>query len=208
MTDVCETESTALYMSPDLCTTQHDCHIHIKFRKQVCHQCTQCSNILNFSSKTVVNGHRLCSSSLMGTPNSVIQSLQKIQNFAARLVLLAPCHHHSTPLLEKLHWLPISERIKYQVACMCFSAISGSGPAYLSELLHVYSPSHTLRSSSDTRMLEIQQYKHKTHGFHAFSCFGPHIWNSLPQDLRHCSTLSSFKAKLKTFLFSQYFHPN
>ena len=65
-----------------------------------------------------------------------------------------------------------------------------------------------IRSSSDTRMLEIQQYKRKTHGFRTFSCFGPHIWNSLPQDLRHCSTLSSFKAKLKTFLFSQYFHPN
>ena len=74
----------------------------------------------------------------MGTPNSVIQSLQKIQNFAARFVLLAPRHQHSTPLQEKLHWLPISERIKYKVACMCFSAISGSGPAYLSELLHVY----------------------------------------------------------------------
>ena len=25
-------------------------------------------------------------------------------------------HQHSTPLLEKLHWLPISERIKYKVA--------------------------------------------------------------------------------------------
>ena len=74
----------------------------------------------------------------MGTPNSVIQPLQKIQKFAARLVLLAPRHHHSTPLLEKLHWFPISERIKYKVVCMCFSAISGSGPAYLSELLHVY----------------------------------------------------------------------
>ena len=68
----------------------------------------------------------------MGTPNSVIQSLQKIQNVAARLVILAPRHHHSTPLLEKLHWLPISERIKYKVACMCFSAINGSCPAYLS----------------------------------------------------------------------------
>ena len=88
----------------------------------------------------------------MGTPNSVIQPLQKIQNFAARLALLAPRHHHSTPLLEKLHWLPISERIKYTVACMCFSAINGSGPAYLSELRHVYTPSHTLRSSSDTHM--------------------------------------------------------
>ena len=103
---------------------------------------------------------------------------------------------------------PISERIKYKVTCMCFSAINGSGPAYLSELLHVYTPSHTQRSSSDTHMLEIQQYKRKTHGFCTFSCFGPHIRNSLPQDLRHCSTLSSFKAKLKTFLFSQYFHPN
>ena len=114
---------------------------------------------------------------------------------------------HPVITTEKLHWLPISERIKYKVACMCFSAINGSGPAYLSELLHVYTPSRTLRSSSDTRMLEIQQYKRKTHGFRTFSCFGPHIWNSLPQDLRHCATLSSFKAKLKTFLFSQYFHP-
>ena len=91
---------------------------------------------------------------------------------------------------------------------MCFNAINGSGPAYLSELLHVYTLSCTLRSSSDTCMLKIQQYKCKTHGFCTFSCFGPHIWNSLPQDLRHCSTLSSFKAKLKTFLFSQYFHHN
>ena len=29
-------------------------------------------------------------------------------------------------------------------------------PAYLSELLHVYTPSRTLRSSSDTSMLKIQ----------------------------------------------------
>ena len=53
-----------------------------------------------------------CNCLLMGTPNSVIQPLQKIQNFAARLVLLAPRHYCSTPLLEKIHLLPISERIK------------------------------------------------------------------------------------------------
>ena len=160
------------------------------------------------ATKTLVTSYILswldyCNCLLMGTSNSVIQPLQKIQNFAARLV-----HHHSIPLLEKLHWLPISERIKYKVACVCFSAISGSGPAYLSELLHVYTPFRTLRSSSDTRMLEIQQYKRKIHDFRTSSCFGPHIWNSIPKDLRHCSTLSSFKAKLKTFLFSEYFHPN
>ena len=42
------------------------------------------------------------------------------------------------------------ELIKYKVACTCFSAVNGSSPAYLSELLHVYTPSRTLRSSSDT----------------------------------------------------------
>ena len=135
----------------------------------------------------------------MGIPNSVIQPLQKIQNFAARLVR----HHHSTPLMEKLHWFPIWERIKYKVACMCFGAMNGASPAYLSQLLHIYTPSRTLRSSH-TRMLKIQQYKRKRHGFRAFSCFGPHIWNSLPQDLRHCSTLSSFKAKLKTWPSSSH----
>ena len=126
------------------------------------------------------------------------------------IILLVPHHRHSTPLLDKLHWLPISERIKCKVTCncTCLSAINGSGPAYLSELLHVYTPSHTLCSSSDTHMLEIQQYKHKTRGFRTFSCFGSHIWNSILQDLRHCSTHPSFKAKLKTFLFSQYFHPS
>ena len=80
------------------------------------------------------------------------------------IILLVPHHHHSTPLLDKLHWLPISECIKYKVTCncTCLSAINGSGPAYLSELLRVYTPSRTLHFSSDTRMLEIQQYKRKT----------------------------------------------
>ena len=51
-------------------------------------------------------------------------------------------------VLQCMLWLNSS-------CCMCFSAIDCSGPAYLSELLHVYIPSRTLRSSSGTRMLEI-----------------------------------------------------
>ena len=57
------------------------------------------------ATKTLVTSYILsrfdyCNCLLMGTPNSVIQPLQKIQNFATRCVLLAPRHHHSTPLLE------------------------------------------------------------------------------------------------------------
>ena len=59
----------------------------------------------------------------------------------------------------------------------------------------VCTPSRTLRFSSDTHMLKIQQYKRKTQSFRIFSCFRPHIWNSLPKDLRHCSAPSSLKSK-------------
>ena len=127
-----------------------------------------------------------CNSLLMCTPSTVIQPMQKVQNTAARLILRAPRHQNCTPLLQQLHWLPISERIKYETACMCYNAITGSTYSLLSsELLHFYSPSRSLRSSSDTRMLKIQRFNRKTHGFRTFSHFGPHIWNNLPQDIRH-----------------------
>ena len=108
-----------------------------------------CRFLTEDAAQTLVTSYILswlnyCNCLLMGTPNSVTQPLHKIQNSAARLVLLAPCHQHSAPLLEKLHWLSISKCIKYKVACMCFSAINGSSPAYLSELLHVNTVSYTV----------------------------------------------------------------
>ena len=120
--------------------------------------------------------------------------IQKVQNTAARLILRAPRHHNCTPLQQQLHWLPISEHMKYNSACMCYNAITGSAPSYLSELLHLYSPSLSLCSSSDTSMFKIQRFNCKTHGFRTFSLFGPHIWSNLPQDIRHSATLSSFKS--------------
>ena len=113
--------------------------------------------------------------------------------------------HPPTPLNtspgKNCSWLPISERIKYKVACMCFDAITGSGPACLSKLLHVYTPPRTLRSSSDTRMLKIQQYKRKIRGFRTLSCFGPHIWNSLPQKARF-ETFSHYLISIPSFCYS------
>ena len=63
---------------------------------------------------------------------------------------------------------------------MCFNAITGSALSYLFDLLHLYSPSRSLRSSSGTRMLKFQRFNRKTHGFRTFTHFGPHNWNNLP----------------------------
>ena len=71
---------------------------------------------LTEDAKTLVTSYSLsrldyCNCLLKGTPNSVFQPPQKILNFAARLVLVTPRHHHSASLLEKLLWLPISEHV-------------------------------------------------------------------------------------------------
>ena len=54
---------------------------------------------------------------------------------------------------------------------------------YLSDLLHVYSPSRQLCSSSDPRTLRIPQIKTKTFGHRSFSCAAPSVRNSLSRGL-------------------------
>ena len=139
-----------------------------------------------------------------GTPNSIIQLLQTLPNSAERLVFRSRRTQHCKPLLCKLHWLPVTECIRFKVCCLsCFKVVSGSALVYLSKLLHTYTPSRTLRSSSDTRLFAPNRYKRKQHGFRSFASYGPHTWNDFPYDIRHCDTLSSFKHRLKTHLFSQ-----
>jgi hypothetical protein len=146
-----------------------------------------------------------CNALLIGCPSSVIQPLQIVQNAAARIIFRSKKTQHVTPLLYTLHWLPVEQRIKYKVACLCFKVLTQSAPQYLSELLHLYTPSRTLRSSADTRQLRVVQFNRKQHGARAFCCAAPPLWNSLPFSVRHCTSLNSFKQQLKTFLFTQHY---
>ena len=141
-----------------------------------------------------------------GTPNSVIQPLQKIPNFAARLTLLAPPLYTSpgkTALASLFRMCKVWSRV---YVFQCYKWFWSCLPLWTAACLH--SVSYTMlffwHLHAGDPTIEMQDL-----GFHTFSCFGPHIWNSLPQELvRHCWTLSSFKAKLKTFRFSQYFCPS
>ena len=49
-----------------------------------------------------------CNSLLYGLPETLISKLQRIQNSAARLVSRTRTHEHITPVLRKLHWLPVN----------------------------------------------------------------------------------------------------
>lgn len=146
-----------------------------------------------------------CNSLLMGTDNVVIKPLQKVQNYAARLVLGASHREPTTPLLKTLHWLPISERIKYKVGCICFHVITKTAPSYLIEILPIYTNLSKLRSASDPRLFTVNKYNRKSHGYRSIHCYGPIFWNGLPYKIRHSDNITSFKSQLKTYLFDKYF---
>ena len=55
-----------------------------------------------------------CNSVLYGLPQTAVQRLQRVQNCAARIVSRTKKYDHITPVLPKLHWLPIVASIRQQ----------------------------------------------------------------------------------------------
>ena len=141
-----------------------------------------------------------CHSPLSGCPKYILSKLQKVQNSAARLIFRTTISAHVTHILHSLHWLPIGQRIEYKL-----SLLSHQAPIYLLELLHLYTPSRKLRSSTDTRVFRISSFRTESSGQRSFSYQAPVIWNQLPVSARYSTSVNSFKSSLKIFLFSKTF---
>ncbi|KAK7108418.1 hypothetical protein V1264_016162 [Littorina saxatilis] len=146
-----------------------------------------------------------CNSLFYGCDQKLVESLQKVQNSAAKLIYRSKKFDHVTPLLRSLHWLPVSARIRYKLACICFSAKFEDGPKYLKELLVTYdNPSdYNLRSRADSRKLETLERSLPSFGNRSFASAAAIVWNSLPSSVRHSASKDSFRSSLKTHLFRE-----
>eukprot|EP00745_Piridium_sociabile_P023788 TRINITY_DN3715_c0_g1_i1.p1 TRINITY_DN3715_c0_g1~~TRINITY_DN3715_c0_g1_i1.p1 ORF type:complete len:1177 (-),score=226.07 TRINITY_DN3715_c0_g1_i1:25-3555(-) len=141
-----------------------------------------------------------CNSLFAGLPDCLLERLQKAQNHAARIILRKRKFDHAKPLLRQLHWLPVCARVEYKLATVCYRSLHGLSPAYISDLLTLYLPSRSLRSSNAGH-LTIPRFNLKKYGGRSFAFVCPSTYNALPQALKKAPTLSAFKAGLKTHLF-------
>ena len=145
-----------------------------------------------------------CNSLLFGLSEREISKIQRVQNIAARLVARTPRRAHITPVLHKLHWQPIRQRLAYKILLFVFKALNGLSPNYIIDMIQVYIPSRALRSASTNRLKQVMPST-KTFGARSFLYAAAHLWNDIPVTLRHSITLNVFKSKLKTYLFKLHF---
>ena len=162
----------------------------------------------SFSTATLVSAFVLsridyCNSLLFGSTHDVTSHLQRIQNYAARVILCLPKSSSITIHLKSLHWLPVKVRSTYKIACLCYHCHSSTASSYATGMLH-WKPLHTrnTRSSSYTMpLLNRPAHSKATLGDRSFSFASSFVWNSIPNDVRCAPSLSSFKSRLKAYLF-------
>ena len=106
-------------------------------------------------------------------------------------------YSHVKPVLQKLHWLPVKQRIHFKILATTPKCITGKAPEYLWALVHK-TIIKILRSSNQL-LLQMHVSKLKPYGEGTFSMSGVTLWNRLPEEVRNKLSLERFKLLLKSY---------
>ena len=144
-----------------------------------------------------------CNSLLFGSTHDVTSHLQRIQNYAAQKILRHPKSSSKTTHLKSIHCLPVKVRSTYKIACLCYHCYSSTAPSYVADLLHkkLLHTRNTRSSPYTMPLLNRPAHSKTTLGDCSFSFASSSVWNSISNDVRCAPSLSSFKSRLKTYLF-------
>jgi len=118
-------------------------------------------------------------------------------HFADDICLVATSNDDLQQLIDAVH--TTSSRFGLTVS-------SSVAPSYLSQLVRVADlPGRRSLRSARTNRLLVPSITLSTVGGRAFPVAGPTIWNSLPDNVISAPSLSTFRQRLKTFLFPASF---
>ena len=90
-----------------------------------------------------------CNALLYGITDNLFRRLQSIQNAAAHFMTGTRRRDHISPVLSRLHCLPVKQRVVFKLAIILFKSLRGETPSYLADDCQVIADSgrHCLRSA-------------------------------------------------------------
>ena len=133
-----------------------------------------------------------------------ISKVQRLQNRAARIITgnFDYVHVRGIDIVKQLKWMNVIERRDYFMALSVFKCLHGMAPLYLSDCITMNDEVviRDTRASTSTNILmtphaPLDIFKN------SFSYRGPLTWNALPESIRKCATLNSFKKALRAHVF-------
>ncbi len=131
--------------------------------------------------------------------------IQRVQNAAARVVMGLKKHDHITEARKELHWLPVEARLNFKILTLTWKALNDMGPSYIKKnILNVKIGRTGLRSGVST-VLEVPKTKLVRCGDRAFCKTAPVLWNDLTHEHKLTEKRDTFKSRLKTKLFKEYY---
>ena len=162
-------------MDHQIANTVKSCYYQIKNSGRIRPHLTEesCSHTL-VTSRLDYRNTLLC-----GLPQMALQRLQKVQNCAARLITRTRKYEHGTPVLQRLHRLPVHMRPTYNVLLFTYCALNGLAPDYLAELISCRPINRTLRSASLPALLFVPASLTVTRGDRRFAVCSAVLWNNL-----------------------------
>ena len=175
---------------------------HIRAFRHICAVLDE-STAADIAAALVCSRLDYANSVLYGSPSRCLTRLQCIHYSVARIVLQQPSlSSRDTP--QQLHWLPVKWRIQFKLASLTYKVLHAATSLYLSEHLHPYVPSRTLRSSSSTNLYIPPTNLH--FGSRLFHIAAPTVWNSLPSTLHSSQTSNTFRKHLRTYPYQSAFN--
>ena len=150
-----------------------------------------------------------CNSMLFGINESLLDKLESVLRAAARLVQQKRKFDSiSTDIRDKLHWLPIRQRIEFKICVLVYRCLHGTAPDYLAEMLTLTAdvPALQRHRSAALGTLVPPMTVGALYGPRSFRSAAPKLWNpnSLPLNSRNSNlTLIMFKRQFTTVLFER-----
>ena len=126
---------------------------------------------------------------LFDLPQCLLSKLQRVQNAAARLVVRCHRCEHITPVLMKLHWLPVKQRVQYSILLLVFRAQHRLAPPYITDLLEQRATRVLISTTNNDFYVPPSRSRY---GDRMFSVAGPRLWNSLPAEMKKTCCLVTF----------------
>ena len=100
-----------------------------------------------------------CNSLFRGLSGFNQHKLQSIQNILARIFTNHRKYAHVTPILQKLHWLPVKYRCIFKTATLVYKFLHSGSPSYFEPFLSFSScPYSTRHSHPDRQYLTVPPF--------------------------------------------------